>query len=744
MVRKRQLTSLVPSEPWIPFVGAGISCDSGLPLASAFSNALVSALRKRLSRTFDERVKGRLATRAKGLSTIRMEVLLQEAQDATGASSLLSSDSIVFDSWFSAEPNAYHQFLALRLRTARIPVVFTTNIDSLIEKAYRDAERPRTIERTVNWWHRRLSVLTSLDAFAEFDFQKWKARPYPVLFKLHGSLGESPQRKMLDTIQVSVRQLSRVASLGAKVTVIDLFTREWPFIFAGYSGRDDFDLFPLLLQCRGRQQWIWFEHVAEDLHREMDYPHHALWDPVDALLSANPAQESSPSPRCARVFGRTDLLLGTRIRPEDNRWCVATHARNAIKDWVNHLELGQCVRLLVALLQHRGHHDLVIDVLNQVGRVAKADPALILARMRSLKDRDDTRSSLNELIKYRKTLENLRGVRRSQIADADSLLAFAYRDRHEYLAAALRFHRAEQAVAKLSKADLTWLRTKREMIWAYRLLWQLSVHAHETRFPLTVEGQRIGSMRALRNLVRRRYGCWPGNERDALEAARGFFEREIRGVLAKLGSELPEEYDYEYAKTWADFGWLLKDMEDLTSAIDAMKNASEAASRCGDARLQARIGRDLAWFLWDRGFLTAAVESAKSARWLTAGLEERLDQVGAHRGTGFLLNYAGESDEAEAEFRIAFSLLHKSPGRDRREIIETFFARGESRLKGRGLVVEGIEDLVSGCLMLPEFRGRTISRIRVELIEARKRHYERLPSELQKRVDQALVRSRGC
>ncbi len=745
MAANRQSYFVIPAEPWIPFVGAGISYDSGLPLARAFSHVLVSALRKRLSRTLGMRLKGRLAARARGLETIRMEVLLQEAHDATGARSLLSPDSMVFDPWFSAKPNAYHQFLALRLRTSGTPAVFTTNVDNLIEEAYRNTEPSRAIGPTRRTWHKELSVVASLDAFAKFDFQQWKAKPYPVLFKLHGSLGEDLQHKTLETIQVSVRQLAQVASLGPKADVIDLFTREWAFLFAGYSGRDDFDLFPLLLQCRGRQPWVWLEHVAEGLHHTVDYPHHALRDPVDALLSANPTQSPSALPPCARVFGQTDLLLGIRVKAEQDRERVAANAENAVTDWVNGLEPRPCIRLLVGVLQHQGHHNLVVDILRAAGRAATTDPDLILARMRSLKDRDREPNSLNELVACGQALAKLRGVCRRQMADADSLVAFAYRDRHEYLAAALRFHQAERAVLQLPKTDPTWLRTEREMIWAYRSLWQLSLHAQETCFPITVEGRRIRSLRALQNIVQKCYGCWPRSERDAFKAARKFFVQKLRRVIAKRSLAPPAEREYECAKAWIDLAWLLKDMDDLTSAIEAVRNASAAASHCGDARLQARIDRDLAWFLWDRGCLTAAVETAKRSRWLTAGLEDRLDRVGAHRNVGFLLSYAGEPDEAEAEFRSALSLLDRDrSSRDRREIIETFFARGESRLKGRGLIAEGIEDLVSGCLMLPEFKGRTISRIRVELVEARKRHYERVPVELQKRMDEALERSRGC
>ena len=127
------------------------------------------------------------------------------------------------------------------------------------------------------------------------------------------------------------------------------------------------------------------------------------------------------------------------------------------------------------------------------------------------------------------------------------------------------------------------------------------------------------------------------------------------------------------------------------------------------------------------------------------GLEDVMQRVAAHRDTGFFLAYANRHDEAEFEFRRSLNLLERRQGseckgsRERREMIETYFARGESRLKGAHLVDEGVRDLVQGCKILPEFPRSSIGRIRDELVEARKRHYEALPEPLRKMVDDVLA-----
>ena len=59
-------------------------------------------------------------------------------------------------------------------------------------------------------------------------------------------------------------------------------------------------------------------------------------------------------------------------------------------------------------------------------------------------------------------------------------------------------------------------------------------------------------------------------------------------------------------------------------------------------------------------------------------------------------------------------------------------------MKGCGAVVDGITDLVAGCKMLREFKGRSIERIRVELWEGRKRFFHLISSELRAEVNGVL------
>lgn len=721
-------TQPLPEGPWIPFVGSGISIASGLPSAWGVGDTLLTALTTRL--------KPRLApVMAKDMRDIRMEILLQEAHDAAEAKSLIADGSPVFSPWHEAKPNAYHQFLADHLRTAKHPFLLTTNIDCLIERAWREGRTGPLKQR------RRLRVCASPRGFKAFDFEKWSQRPHPVLFKLHGSLCDAKGTPSLNTIQMAIRQIAQHAGLRDKERIIKELSGRCPLVFMGYSGRDDFDLFPLLLALRSRKHpWVWLEDLRPGSTREILAPSRTVLDPVAALLSANPdvAPLTKPS---RRILGPTEKALGIEeVVPTDEGKRTEAKAKLALSNWTKGISKIAAVRLLTALLCHKRYYAKARALIESSSHKIKEDPDLILTYMRVVKDSHSVRGEAIDLLaKAHRRIQKKGHVTPAQRSAADSFLGFALRDKQEHLAAAEHLYRAANRAKKtLPLGAPARLRAIRDQIFGGRSLWIAWQNRHLNVYPFSCAGRTFNNTAEVESFVVGFSKRAPKNKRDLFNRLIKQVDKELRRFSSKT-PVVNEEWEYEVAKAQLDVGMLLKDLEELPKAAARMKLGREAATRCGNAFLTAQADADRVWVLWDAGELREAMAVIDQARWLINGLEDHYRRIGAHRTAGFLLNYSGRRVEAEEEFSSAFRLLEgRGTVRDRRELIETYFARGESRLKGCGAVVDGITDLVAGCRMLREFKGRSIERIRVELWEARKRFFHLIPPNLRTQVNGVL------
>lgn len=262
------ITRTLQVRHWVPYVGAGISLASGIPLGPKIVNAICRQTGEAFCRYHNSagallRELGILSEFNGAGFPLRMETTIEECERVSSKwNSLLSKDKYLFAAWRDCPPNSLHEFLALRLTEANgFPAVFTTNIDCLIEDALQAVAPERKKE---------LKVLATTEDFEDFIRQKtfvtWQQDKFPLLVKLHGSAFSIDKEDTPETVMMSLRSLGTHLALGAKQAVIEQFAEHYSFGFFGYSGWDDFDLLPILRQVKyhAKHSWVWLDHLKDD------------------------------------------------------------------------------------------------------------------------------------------------------------------------------------------------------------------------------------------------------------------------------------------------------------------------------------------------------------------------------------------------------------------------------------------------------------------------------------------------
>ncbi|WP_440955390.1 SIR2 family protein [Methanosarcina sp. Mfa9] len=214
------------------FVGAGVSIDSGLKDFKGFSKQFLSGIGPANWANEDNKDIDLITER------LRPEVLLQVVQQVYGKNSLEFYSSLDFEI-----PNPNHYFLALAL--LRGHCVFTTNVDTLIEKACENMG------------------ISCAPIFYEEHYKDF-LKKHPVdfssqLFKLHGSI--EPNKAGLAKYE-SIRFTIDRVGLGLDENTgktLSACLQERDFVFLGYSGNDHFSVHPELLRVDSNQKVYWFK-----------------------------------------------------------------------------------------------------------------------------------------------------------------------------------------------------------------------------------------------------------------------------------------------------------------------------------------------------------------------------------------------------------------------------------------------------------------------------------------------------
>ncbi|MFX0066951.1 MAG: tetratricopeptide repeat protein, partial [Candidatus Hermodarchaeota archaeon] len=150
------------------------------------------------------------------------------------------------------QPNVIHQYLAQMLKQGHF--VMTTNFDTLIERAVGLEEDQLRI------------VITQHDFETYADPQAANDQGLWVVYKLHGSVknvktGEDTKTSVVTTLDALGKH--REGQLGVEVfkrPVFNQIGRGRTLIVMGYSGGDDLDIIPTVLQMVGLKRIIWIQH----------------------------------------------------------------------------------------------------------------------------------------------------------------------------------------------------------------------------------------------------------------------------------------------------------------------------------------------------------------------------------------------------------------------------------------------------------------------------------------------------
>ncbi|MFX1254758.1 MAG: tetratricopeptide repeat protein [Promethearchaeota archaeon] len=213
-------------------------------------------------------------------------------------------------------PNFNHQFLAQMLKRGHS--IFTTNFDSLIEYAFLEAQ------------------VLKQDVFPVINRQDWelteKKENYSV-YKLHGSLIDvRTNQDSRSSLQATLAQISQEKSdvfqlEPWKQKVLQASLQANDVVVLGYSGLDDFDVFPTLWTIPSPKRILWIVH---DSPRSL----------AQAKIEIVQVKDSSPSFKLDRVARNLLAFAQYQTRHADHLFRITVNTRELLK-WLWERYIGQ-------------------------------------------------------------------------------------------------------------------------------------------------------------------------------------------------------------------------------------------------------------------------------------------------------------------------------------------------------------------------------------------------------------------
>ncbi|MFX1253713.1 MAG: tetratricopeptide repeat protein [Promethearchaeota archaeon] len=248
-----KLNSLFPQNEQFSFlVGAGISIEppTNLPSARVIASLLLKHI---VPKTELETIENLNA-----LEALRYETIIELIED-------IFDGSLTFMNYFELDfsPNLIHYFLAHAISQQHY--ILTTNFDYMIEKALVNILPPNKRSNIV-------PVITRED-FEEYQNPQriFNENKYP-LYKIHGSKQNIITKEpTIHSLITTISSLGRGREQGEtfaietyKKPAVRNLTENRSLIIMGYSGNDDFDINPTLMELPNLKRIIWIEHAQKD------------------------------------------------------------------------------------------------------------------------------------------------------------------------------------------------------------------------------------------------------------------------------------------------------------------------------------------------------------------------------------------------------------------------------------------------------------------------------------------------
>ena len=238
---------LSPNSAHTFLVGAGISMNPPSNLPSA--PQIVSTLLKYYASPeyFEE---------LNSIEGLRYEVIVQLIQE------VIDPDLEFLDYIDQIDtPNSIHFYLAAQILKGHS--VITTNFDNLIECALKILDPENS---------KKIGLLITQEDFEQYNSMEENLKAKAILIKLHGGKRNTFTKK--DTSSSLVTTIDALGQNRAEGEIFSLETykkpifheqiRDHTLVVMGYSGSDDFDISPALLEKINYTTLIWVEHVQED------------------------------------------------------------------------------------------------------------------------------------------------------------------------------------------------------------------------------------------------------------------------------------------------------------------------------------------------------------------------------------------------------------------------------------------------------------------------------------------------
>lgn len=217
------------------FCGAGISFNSGLPLATDLIRYILTLLK--VSSNGAEKILQ---------SNLPFEAFIQTLTEETGIDEILNIFS-------KGEPNTNHDLIAQFVKLGYVKTVLTTNFDTLIEKALN-----------------KIGLVEGIDyqVFSnEIEFEKinWKTDTIKIV-KVHGCI--SNQKEMAITLELVARKTINQHKNNIISSFFSRSINRNVFVI-GYSCSDLFDISPLIESIEeDRSQLLFLEHSPSNVNVE--------------------------------------------------------------------------------------------------------------------------------------------------------------------------------------------------------------------------------------------------------------------------------------------------------------------------------------------------------------------------------------------------------------------------------------------------------------------------------------------
>lgn len=221
------------------FCGAGISKNSGLPLANELKQYILEKL------PIDKKDIEEIMA-----SNLPFEAFMENISENIDISKILE----IFE---KGEPNTNHILIAKLAKRGYIKMIYTTNFDLLIEKALEKEELTRNID---------FEVYHEEEQFSRINFEN--VEPDKIrIFKIHGSVAN------IDSLRTTMKLVaSKTLSDKRFNTIRYLFSTgiHKKVLILGYSCSDELDITPQIQSVDGKQKEIIFIDHNSDMEKIED------------------------------------------------------------------------------------------------------------------------------------------------------------------------------------------------------------------------------------------------------------------------------------------------------------------------------------------------------------------------------------------------------------------------------------------------------------------------------------------